>query len=84
MPSIGTEGQPTVIVEGLARGLPVIVRRPIWSRDFEGLPVLPYANPDELAAAIAQAQKLAPAAPEELERRFGPEQALDALIAAGS
>ena len=84
VPSVGNEGQPTVIVEGLAHGLPVIVRRPIWSRDFEGLPVLPYASPDELAAAIAQAQQLAPAAPVELERRFGPEQALDALIAAGS
>jgi len=84
VPSVGNEGQPTVIVEGLAHGLPVIVRRPIWSRDFEGLPVLPYTDPGELADAIARSRELGPAPADELERRFGPEQALDALIAAGS
>ncbi len=84
VPSTGTEGQPTVIVEALARGLPVIVRRPIWSPDFAGLPVLPYSSPAGLEAAIAESQSAAPAGADELARRFGPQQALDALIAAGS
>lgn len=84
VPSTGTEGQPTVIVEALARGLPVIVRRPIWSRDFEGLPVFPYSDPGELASAVAQALGSKPAAAAVLTQRFGPQQALDALVAAGS
>ncbi len=84
VPSTGTEGQPTVIVEGLARGLPVVVRAPIWSPDFAGLPVIPYANAEALAAALEESREVLAAPVEELERRFGPEQAMTALIAAGS
>ena len=83
VPSIGTEGQPTVIVEALARAVPVIVRRPIWSSDFEGLSVLPYSDHLELAEAIVRSQRSEAAPAGELERRFGPEQALDALVTAG-
>jgi glycosyltransferase involved in cell wall biosynthesis len=78
VPSTGTEGQPTVIIEALAHGVPVIVREAVWSRDFEGLPVLPYASVDELTRAISHL-------PTErvdstrLIRRFGPAQLLGAI-----
>jgi glycosyltransferase involved in cell wall biosynthesis len=80
VPSTGHEGQPTVIVEALAAGVPVIVRRPIWSSDFEGLPVVPYATSAELAAAL----RALPAAadPAVVRDRFGVEQALAAILRA--
>ena len=39
VPSVGKEAQPTAIIEALAHGVPVIVRDPLYSPDFEGLPV---------------------------------------------
>ena len=79
VPSTGNENQPTVILEALAAGVPVIVRRPLWSHSFDRLPVLAYATPDELAAALAT--PAAPADPQLLATRFGPRQVVDAIDA---
>jgi glycosyltransferase involved in cell wall biosynthesis len=81
VPSVGNEGQPTAILEALAAGVPVLVRRAIHSADYAGLPVLPYDGPGELAAGLgALPDRAAPV--EELARRFGPEQAVEVLAAA--
>lgn len=76
VPSVGHEAQPTVIVEALAAGRPVVVRAPIHSADYEGLPVFPYGDlQGALAAALA-----APAPNRALVReRFGAAQALAAI-----
>jgi glycosyltransferase involved in cell wall biosynthesis len=79
VPSIGREGQPTTILEALAHGAGVVVREGVWSEDYAGLPVEAYLGGDDLGSAIARAA--AAAAPlEELERRFGPAQALDGIL----
>lgn len=84
VPSTGNEGQPTVILEGLAAGLALVVRRPIWSTDFEGLPVIPYDGAADLGGALERAARERPADLGVLARRFGPEQALGALdVASG-
>jgi glycosyltransferase involved in cell wall biosynthesis len=73
VPSIGHEGQPTVIIEALAAGRPVVVREPIASPNFAGLPVFGYGD---LEAALRAARN-APAPDRALVRkRFGPAQAL--------
>jgi glycosyltransferase involved in cell wall biosynthesis len=82
VPSVGPEVQPTVILEALAHGRPVVVRAPLWSPDFEGLPVLPYEDPGDLAAAIERAAALPVPPWSELEGRFGPRQAVDGIVAA--
>jgi glycosyltransferase involved in cell wall biosynthesis len=73
VPSVGHEGQPTVIIEALAAGRPVVVREPIKSADFAGLPVFEYGD---LQGALDAA--LATAAPDRalVRRRFGAAQAL--------
>lgn len=81
VPSTGHEGQPTVILEALAHGIPSVVRAPIWSPDFEGLPVARYTTAAELGEALRLDTE--PASPDELRRRFGPQQALDALVESG-
>ena len=53
VPSTGREGQPTVIVEALAHGRPVLVRAPLWSREFQGFPVHPYRSAAELGSLLA-------------------------------
>ena len=60
------------------------MRRATWSaRDFEGLPVLPYDGAAELGARIRElAGSNVPF--DELRRRFGPDQALDAILGGGS
>jgi hypothetical protein len=76
VPSVGHEAQPTVIVEALAAGRPIVVRAPIHSADYDGLPVFRYGDlQGALAAALA-----APAADGALVReRFGAAQALAAI-----
>jgi glycosyltransferase involved in cell wall biosynthesis len=73
VPSVGHEGQPTVIIEALAAGRPVVVREPINTPDFAGLPVFEYGDLQEaLGAALG-----APAPDPVLIRgRFGAAQAL--------
>jgi hypothetical protein len=56
------------------------VRRPIWSSDYDGLPVTPYSTPDELAAALSD---LLPPPPRgRVAERFGTGQALEAIARA--
>ncbi|MEA2428758.1 MAG: hypothetical protein QOF37_2386 [Thermoleophilaceae bacterium] len=83
VPSTGNEAQPTVILEALALGRPVLVREPVWSPDFEGLPVVPYRDAAGLGERLA-ALPPADADPELLRRRFGPAQAIAAIDAAAA
>ncbi|UGS38706.1 methyltransferase domain-containing protein [Capillimicrobium parvum] len=78
VPSTGTEGQPTVILEALLYGRPVIVRAPLWSPDFDGLPIRRYETPDELAAQLADPVP-EPVGVDRLEQRFGARQVVSAL-----
>ena len=57
VPSVGLEGQPTVILEALAHGRPAVVRAPIWSVDFADLPVSPYRDSAELERRLAVARR---------------------------
>lgn len=82
VPSVGMEVQPTVILEALAHGRPVVVRQPLWSPDFDGLPVVPYDDADGLARALAQAVTLPVPPWSEVQQRFGPAQALEGIEAA--
>jgi glycosyltransferase involved in cell wall biosynthesis len=81
VPSVGNEGQPTVILEALAHGRPVIVREPMWSHAFDGLPVVSYRDALDLRVALT---RLPPArvSPTDLARRFGPNSAIEAIEAA--
>jgi glycosyltransferase involved in cell wall biosynthesis len=81
VPSVGAEGQPTVILEALAYGRPVIVRESVWSSDFDGLPVVAYRDARELREALRGLEP-ATVAPEELARRFGPGSVIEAIEAA--
>jgi glycosyltransferase involved in cell wall biosynthesis len=81
VPSTGSEAQPTAIIEALAHGVPVVVREPLLSPDFEGLPVSGYGSPVDLGDALrAPRSSAAPVA--ELARRFGPDQAIAGVEAA--
>jgi glycosyltransferase involved in cell wall biosynthesis len=81
VPSIGCEGQPTTIIEGLARGLPVLVREPILSDDFGGLPVYGYRDASDFGAGL-MALRPSLASVEDMRHRFGADQAIDGLLAA--
>jgi glycosyltransferase involved in cell wall biosynthesis len=81
VPSTGYEAQPTVIIEALAAGVPVIVRSTLWASAYEDLPMLAYDSSAGLAAALEQLP-LAPAEPAEITARFGPEGFMTALYAA--
>jgi glycosyltransferase involved in cell wall biosynthesis len=81
VPSTGKEAQPTAIIEALAHGVPVVVRDPLFSADFEGLPVAAYGTASELAGALATPRPR-PAPVGELISRFGPEQAIAGVDAA--
>jgi glycosyltransferase involved in cell wall biosynthesis len=81
VPSTGKEAQPTAIIEALAYGVPVVVRDPLYSPDFDGLPVASYGTAAELAEALQSPHsKAAPL--EELIDRFGPAQAIAGIDAA--
>jgi glycosyltransferase involved in cell wall biosynthesis len=77
VPSVEPEGQPTVILEGLAAGLPVIVRRSMQSSAFADLPVVGYENPNELRERLLNLPSAA--GPEPLADRFGIDQCLRGL-----
>jgi glycosyltransferase involved in cell wall biosynthesis len=83
VPSIGKEGQPTVILEALSYCRPAIVREPIWSDAFAGLPVLPYRDADSLRRILADSapMKVTSAL---LLARFSPMHLLEAIEAAAA
>ncbi len=81
VPSTGCEGQPTSIIEALARGLPVLVREPILSEDFGGMPVHSYRDAEDFGAALARLRPSL-ASVKDMRRRFGADQAIDGLLAA--
>lgn len=81
VPSTGKEAQPTAIIESLAYGVPVVVRDPLFSPDFEGLPVASYGTVAELGEAL-RAPRPSPAPVQELMSRFGPDQAIAGIDAA--
>ena len=81
VPSTGREGQPTAILEALAHGRGVIVRRPIWAEDYAGLPVAAYDDASDFGRELERLPD-APAPLAELERRFGPGQALAGVVEA--
>lgn len=83
VPSTGKEGQPTVILEGLAAGATVIVRAPIGEADFQGLPVVSYRDTEELAHALASVP-LPEISEDVLRHRFGASQVLQAIDQAGA
>ena len=78
VPSVAREAQPTVILEALACGRPVLVRSHIWTADYEGLPVTGYANGEELARRLS-APWPAPASADELSTRFHPASVVQTL-----
>jgi glycosyltransferase involved in cell wall biosynthesis len=80
VPSVGHEAQPTVIIEALAAGRPVVVREPIHSSDYDGLPVFAYGD---LQGALTDALDAPPPDAELVRTRFGAAQAL-ASIEGGS
>jgi glycosyltransferase involved in cell wall biosynthesis len=79
LPSTGREGQPTVILEALACARPVVVRQPVFSADYEGLPVVPYRGAADLPQALGRARGLPPADSDALRSRFTPQAVLDVL-----
>jgi len=83
VPSTGCEGQPTTIIEALARGLAVLVREPILSEDFGGLPVRSYRNAEDFGTSLASLRPPL-ASIEDMRRRFGADQAIEGLLRAAS
>jgi len=83
VPSTGCEGQPTTIIEALARGLPVLVREPILSEDFGGLPVQSYHDASDFGTAL-RALRPQSASVEDMRLRFGAQQAIDGLLVAAA
>lgn len=79
VPSTGNEGQPTVILEALAVGVPCLVRPAVWSSDYDGLPVYSFDSAAELERRLAELPPQRTRS-DDLRLRFGPEQALDAVL----
>ena len=84
VPSTGTEGQPTVVLEGLSRGRPVVIREHMASADFDGLPVVSYRDAATLQVALNGLPEVGAASRSEIARRFGPDQAITTLQAAAT
>jgi glycosyltransferase involved in cell wall biosynthesis len=78
VPSVGNEGQPTVILEALVHGRPALVRASTWSAEFDGLPVHPYRDSDDLAQSLADLEDT-PVNAATLAERFGPAQLIEAI-----
>jgi SAM-dependent methyltransferase/glycosyltransferase involved in cell wall biosynthesis len=79
VPSIGREAQPTVILEGLLYGRPVLLREPLRSSQLDDLPVAYYATPAELRAHL-QSPPEGTTSPEEFLARFGASDVVDTIL----
>jgi glycosyltransferase involved in cell wall biosynthesis len=84
VPSVGNEGQPTVILDALAHGRPVIVRDSISTGEFDGLPVCTYGDAGNLAQTLVGVASAPAVEPADLLDRFGPSQFLNAIEAAAA
>jgi glycosyltransferase involved in cell wall biosynthesis len=82
VPSTGIEGQGFAIVEALWHNRPCLVRRTALSPgDFKGLPVLPFEDSAGLDRGLRELPgRVVPA--DVVRRRFGAEQALEAIMQA--
>jgi GT2 family glycosyltransferase/glycosyltransferase involved in cell wall biosynthesis len=78
VPSVGHEGQPTVIIESLLYGRPVIVRTPIWAERYAGMPVTRYDTADDLRRELEQLDR-EPLAVEQIALRFGSTELVETL-----
>jgi glycosyltransferase involved in cell wall biosynthesis len=78
VPSTGNEGQPTVILEALAGGRPVIVRRSAYADDYNGLAVIPFDNARDLVRCLSSLPD-PPRSDTLLRERFGAGQVLSAI-----
>ncbi len=79
VPSTGNEGQPTVIVEALAHGRSVLVRAPLWSREFEAFPVQPFGSASELGGLLGRVGRGQAVDRERVATEFGVKQVIDAF-----
>ena len=80
VPSTGPEGQGFPIVEALWHNRPCLVRRSALSPgDFKGLPVLPFEDSADLARGLRELPGR-PVPADVVRRRFGADQALDAIL----
>jgi len=79
VPSVGMEAQPTVILESLLYGRPVVLRRTLRSHSLDGLPVAYYATAAELRDHLVAPPEGAVTASEFL-RRFGAAEVVDAIL----
>jgi len=79
VPSTGAEGQPTVILEALLYGRPVVARSQLKSSALEGLPIRYYDLPAELGHLLGAPAGEAVSA-EEFQRRFGAGNVVDTLL----
>jgi len=78
VPSTATEGQPTVVLEALAHGRGVLVRRHVWQSDYAGLPVQTYDGAETLALELRKPAQ-PPVTARDLIDRFDPVKVLDTL-----
>jgi glycosyltransferase involved in cell wall biosynthesis len=79
VPSTGNEGQPTVIVEALAHGRSVLVRAPLWSREFQPFPVHAYGSARELGALLDAVGQGRTVDRDRVAKEFGAQQVIDSF-----
>jgi SAM-dependent methyltransferase len=83
VPSVGQEAQPTVILEGLLYGRPVVLRSPLRSSQLEGLPVAYYTTPAELDERLRNPPE-GVVTPEVFLKRFGASDVVDTILRVAS
>jgi SAM-dependent methyltransferase len=79
VPSTGEEAQPTVILESLLHGRPVILREPLRAAQLEGLPVAYYTSPEELRDNL-RSLPVGVTSAEDFMERFGASDVVDTIL----